>query len=572
MGQVFKTDDEIEPISQLPIGTLRAEWKALGLTHKREADGSIIAYEPYRHQLATWGASRDNDHWALMLEMGLGKSIIIIATILWQIKSRGLGAAILIGRKGQYMNWLTDELPKYWPDGVLNPIRVEMTVAPWKSYMLSADYKRVERLGRPEGGFKILCISVESFQGARCLAWVDWFLELGMPTLAVLDESTTIKHHKTSKRAKAIINLGKKAWKLGGANRIMTGTPLPETPLDAFGQFEFMANGLLGQTSMTAFRSKYAIMERKVFGNRSFPVVTGYHKTDELHEIMMQHGTRYTKEECLDLPPKIYLPRWIDLCDEQASVYRSLQKELCAWFEDGGWADASSSLHKMIKLHQCSCGFVQLEDKSIRRLENERIPAMMEALEDVSGPVILWATYRESFKMAYEAIAEGYGEESIAQYWGGQELEANRARFMDGRARFFLGNPSVGGYGLTMTHASHNIYISNGYKAEERQQSEDRSHRIGQTKSVTYEDIVCRGTVDVPILVGHLTKREMSARVLKDAWSGWVNVGEDATLSDVTATFVGDEPSLDFAKELVHEAEQQVYSADETDAFMRLRG
>jgi SNF2 family DNA or RNA helicase len=88
--------------------------------------------------------------------------------------------------------------------------------------------------------------------------------------------------------------------------------------------------------------------------------------------------------------------------------------------------------------------------------------------------------------------------------------------------RFFLGNPKTGGYGLTLTAASTVVYYSNNYELEVRLQSEDRCHRIGQYKSVTYIDIVTADTVDEKILTALRGKKKISAEVLGDAWRDWI--------------------------------------------------
>ena len=70
----------------------------------------------------------------------------------------------------------------------------------------------------------------------------------------------------------------------------------------------------------------------------------------------------------------------------------------------------------------------------------------------------------------------------------------------DDKVRFFVGTPQTGGYGITLTAASTMIYYSNGYDLEKRQQSEARIDRIGQTRPMTYIDIICEDTVDERIV------------------------------------------------------------------------
>ena len=116
------------------------------------------------------------------------------------------------------------------------------------------------------------------------------------------------------------------------------------------------------------------------------------------------------------------------------------------------------------------------------------------------------------------AIKKKYGKESVVSLYGEVSVEDRSAyveRFQnDDRCRFLVGNPSVGGYGLTLTAARHVIYFSNSYNLEVRWQSEDRAHRHGQTKSVTYIDLIADKTLDEFILKTLNSKMKLSAQTL----------------------------------------------------------
>ena len=92
----------------------------------------------------------------------------------------------------------------------------------------------------------------------------------------------------------------------------------------------------------------------------------------------------------------------------------------------------------------------------------------------------------------------------------------------DPACRFFVGNPSVGGFGITLTAATTVVYYSNSYNLEHRLQSEDRAHRIGQTRSVNYVDLICPKTVDEKIVKALRDKKKLSAEVLGDEWKEWL--------------------------------------------------
>ena len=90
--------------------------------------------------------------------------------------------------------------------------------------------------------------------------------------------------------------------------------------------------------------------------------------------------------------------------------------------------------------------------------------------------------------------------------------------------RFFVGQPRTGGYGITLTEATTVVYFSNSYDLEIRLQSEDRAHRIGQKKPVTYIDIVSPNTVDEKILQALEEKNILAGQVLGEEVKGWLSV------------------------------------------------
>ncbi len=90
------------------------------------------------------------------------------------------------------------------------------------------------------------------------------------------------------------------------------------------------------------------------------------------------------------------------------------------------------------------------------------------------------------------------------------------------KCRFLIGTPQTCGYGITLTQANTVIYYSNSYDLEKRLQSEDRAHRIGQTKSVTYVDIITEDTVDEKIVKALRNKINIASEVLGEDLKEWI--------------------------------------------------
>ena len=125
-----------------------------------------------------------------------------------------------------------------------------------------------------------------------------------------------------------------------------------------------------------------------------------------------------------------------------------------------------------------------------------------------------------------KAIEKEYGEGSVVDYYGltpQEDRQPNIKRFQDDpKCRFIVGTPSTGGYGITLTAANTVIYYSNGYDLEKRLQSEDRAHRIGQKKSVTYVDLMADDTVDEKIVQALRKKINIASEVLGEELRSWI--------------------------------------------------
>ena len=152
---------------------------------------------------------------------------------------------------------------------------------------------------------------------------------------------------------------------------------------------------------------------------------------------------------------------------------------------------------------------------------------LLDLLEEMEGKVIIWANYVYDIKQIVKTISEEYGEDSIVQYYG--EIESKKRqeyidKFQDpkSKVRFFVGNTQTGGYGITLTAASNVIYYSNGYDLEKRLQSEDRAHRIGQKKAVTYVDLITKDTVDEKIVKALRKKINIASAIMGEELKEWI--------------------------------------------------
>jgi len=470
--------------------------------------------KPYAHQITALEKSWQKDEYGYFMEMGTGKSKVLVDNIAMLYDIGKIDSALIIAPKGVYRNWLSQEIPQHLPS------HIDHKTVLWTALTSKTKDKEYQQLLKQDYDLHILLMNVEALSTKKGVEFAGKFLRCHK-TLMAVDESTTIKN-PTAKRTKAILGLSKEAK----YRRILTGSPVTKSPLDLYSQCAFLNEFLLGFSSYYTFRNRYAQMIERNFGGRRVQIVGSYRRLDELAEILKPFSYRILKEDCLDLPPKIYMKREIELTDEQKKAYTTMKSSALALL-NGKIATAPHVLTQLMRLHQITCGHFKADDGTIQEFKNNRMSELLDLLEEMEGKVIIWANYIYDIEKIVKTIGQEYGEDSIVQYYGAIESkkrQINIDKFQDpkSKARFFVGNPQTGGYGITLTTASNVIYYSNGYDLEKRLQSEDRAHRIGQKQSVTYVDLIAKDTVDEKIVKALRKKINIASAIMGEELKEWI--------------------------------------------------
>jgi len=470
--------------------------------------------KPYAHQLTALEKSWDKTQYGYFMEMGTGKSKVLVDNMAMLYDKGRINGAIIVAPKGVYNNWFTQEIPTHLPS------HIQPKMVLWTASNSKTKEKEYQSLFETGHDLHILLINVEALSTKRGLEFAAKFMSCHETMLAI-DESTTIKN-PNAKRTKSILLLGKQAK----YKRILTGSPVTKSPLDLYTQCGFLDSFLLGFDSFYAFRNRYANMIDRNFGGRRVQLIGSYKRLDELAEKLKVFSYRVLKEDCLDLPEKVYTRREVELTEEQTKAYSTMKSAALALLK-GKMATAPHVLTQMMRLHQITCGHLKNDDGTITEIKNNRIKELISLLDEVEGKVIIWANYIHDIEHIVKEIKKQYGDDSIVQYYGAVSSE-DRAdaiiKFQDpnSKTRFFIGNPQTGGYGITLTAANTVVYYSNGYDLEKRLQSEDRAHRIGQTKSVTYVDFIAPKTVDEKIVKALRSKMNIANKIMDEDWKEWI--------------------------------------------------
>jgi len=518
--------------------TCRTAWAGL---FKQQNKSAVFAFKtkPYKHQLDGFEAAKNRKYYGLFWEMGLGKTKTALDIAAWKYSQHRINGLLVVTLNGVHRNWIRKEVPAHFP--------FSSAAAFW-------DPNRVEHGMRgiiESEKFAIATINFDSVHTKKGEQFCKRFLTQRR-AMMVVDESHCMKS-PSARRTRAIIRIGK----LAASKMIMTGTPVANSPLDVFKQFEFLSPSILQERNYTTFKRRYAIMQSidhlpsyhardergKLKYANGLPVmepikeIVGYRDLERLTQLIAPHSSRKTKVECLDLPPKVYRRHTFLLPPDYKKAYNAMRSEMLLELKDGRTSTAKIALTKLLKLQQLTCGFVVPDDLDPFCTEikgeafsktNPRLKALLKVLEEVQSKAIIWATYRYSILEIESAIVALHGRNSVVTFSGmTSDNDRDKAEddFQDAKSpvRFMVAQPQAGGTGRTFTAARDVIYWNNSYNLIHRLQSEDRAHRIGQLGTVTYTDLEAEGTVDGKIIEALKSKVDIAAQITGDNLTDWLS-------------------------------------------------
>lgn len=481
----------------------------------------MLSYEfgtpPYRHQVDYLERSDMRRAYALFSDMGTGKSKMLIDEMAMLWEAGLLDTVFITTYKGNYATW-PDEIEKHMPR------RIPRCVHLWDgSDSQRARLERRELLGF--SGLAVLVMNIEAVDRSRkAHVLAMQFMGRGQKRMSVVDESPAIKEPEAL-RTKAMVKIAA----VSEYRRIACGNPTPNSPLDLWGQFLFLGRGsgeMLGFNSYYSFRARYAYLKDQHIGNgRTVQKPYAWKNLEELQVTLAKHSFRVRKEECLDLPPKIYSMRHVEMTPEQWRVYKDVKDRAWSKLSAESTVSAVMVMGQRIKLHQVLCGMVIDDDQVVRLIPNNRITAMAEVVEEAGHQTIVWCAYRANALAVTTELRRRYGENAVVEYHGGvphAQRGPNIQRFQDGKAHYLVGTPHAGGRGITLTAARQVIYYSNTENLDHRLQSEDRAHRIGQHWPVTYTDLAVPESMDTQIVTNLRNKIDVSTIITGDQWKEWV--------------------------------------------------
>jgi len=448
--------------------------------------------KPFKHQETMIKLGLKYQQHAYFCEMGTGKTIAIIMLIKC-LRAQGHEVrALIVCPKSVIHSWTTD----------LDKCGI-------KEYNLvnGSKSQRQQQLAHAAELSGIAIINYDSLVPTGEEApWARY-------NFVVLDESSRIKSPKAQRTKFTLRNFGKSTWRY-----ILSGTPITQNPCDIYCQYHFLSLDFLGYRSYYSFRNTYMVMG----GYQGYEVV-GLRHQEELRKKIGRHSIQLKKEECLDLPEKTFTTRFLDMPKSLAAQYKQMEKDCILELDGETKMTAPIVLTKVMRLQQI-LGGVHLKDN-----ENEKLKALQEIIIEVvcesKKQLVIWARFKDTIKLIAKAL--GYMDIKYGILTGDTTQDERTQLITDfqaGKVQVFLGNAQAGGLGINLWAASTTVYYENSFSLEERKQSEDRIHRIGQKNTCTYIDLCYNKTVDVDVIKAIQRKQDMSTFLVDSFLKGTYEV------------------------------------------------
>jgi hypothetical protein len=460
-------------------------------------------FPPMPHQIDALKRLYPVDGAALFMEMGTAKTRVMIDLMTAHFYERRIRFVIVITPLTVKMSTWADELANFSP-------------CPYNFIDVDSDYRPASfRVSQDRLTWLVVGVESLSNRAGRVLHALETVTKMGIPYACGVDESTRISNW-AALCTQAAFELRRRAI----LRFIATGFEIKRDLEDLYAQFEFLDPNIIGCGDYFAFRNRYCVM-----GGYKKKEIIGYDNIDELMGLISPSVYQCDKS-LLNLPPKLYERREVELSPEQRRMYQKIKQG------EIERVSVENVLTKTLRLQQVACGFYN-EDKQevedprtgkikklpaveveiIKPSQNPKLREILNVAKEISHPMIVWVETMYEFRIVTEALGKLGEVLSIIGDTPKEERRGIIARFQTGTVPYFVGTTTAGGIGTTLTAARTVIYFSNGQRLEQRVQSEDRAHRKGQTGSVTIIDLVAKGTVDIPILVNHAEKIELALYV-----------------------------------------------------------
>jgi len=445
-----------------------------------------LSFKLYAHQKQVLEIARKRSY-GIFLECGTGKTLVGICLArhfkTWPVKT---GRTLVVAPLSLLWTAWSDDLAKFAPE--------LKTCILW-----GRTPKHREKLMAEAAGADIAVTNFETFK--KIAPWCR-----GRFDVLIVDESSKMKDPRSA-ISRALTAYGRTVPKVYP----MSGTPMPNNAMELYPQVDVIAPGLLGSTFWN-YRARWFAPHGKikehVFDWRPLPGAI-----EEIMNLVKPYASFVKKQDCLDLPEKVFVARKFALAPKVRAAYDKMVEDKVLPLTNGQSVLTFNALSEIAKLRQLGSGWIYGHDGKVNAIGPEKLDLLEEVLDEI-GPqrVIIWVQYRHD---AAE-IEKRLGNQARLAIGGmtPSDLVDGIGDFKTGAARYLIAHPRTVGHGVTLTECSYAVYYSLSYSLEEFLQSQDRIHRIGAHEKCTYITLLAEDTVDEAIYKALIRKEDTARETL----------------------------------------------------------
>lgn len=432
--------------------------------------------KPFKHQIEGFEYGLANNRWLLGDEQGLGKTKQVIdIAVAKKLQKCYKHCLIICGVNGLKWNWVNEVHTHSNEDAWILGQRFKgRKISIGSTNDKLYDLKNINKISP-----YFLITNVETLRNEDCVKEIQKLCKNGTIGLVAADEVHKMKNPSSQQ--------GKGFLKVQPECRIaMTGTPLMNTPFDLYIILKWL--GYEGH-SFSAFKNHYAM-----YGGFGGYEVVGYRYLDELQKQLDKIMLRRLKKDVLDLPEKTHIDEYVEMTPKQAQIYREVTADIKMNIDQIKMQN--NPLAELIRMRQAT-GYTGILSSTVK--ESAKLDRMEELVEEAvqnGKKVVIFSNWTQMTSAICDRLRTKYGIGLIT----GETPDSNRQTtvnlYQEGKLDVIIGTIGAMGTGLTLTAGTVEIFMDEPWNRANKEQAEDRCHRVGTTENITIYTILCKDTID----------------------------------------------------------------------------
>lgn len=540
--------------------------------------------KPMEHQLINYELTKEKKYYGNLAEMGTGKSKMLIDVTAHMFKKRYINSILIFCNSGAYQEWKEHHIPTHMPDDTKYEIEewssklsgkklkkfMEFSESRPKQGVLKIITANIESLAYKRS----FSIFLKYVKGSNCLVAIDESSTIKNPKSKRTLAAFKLRDVSVARRiltGSPIDNKPLDAWSqleflsVGASghksyysfkthyadlrphyrnleikDRIQAKSQLQRllpsftkniSNTRALDGINYIIANIATKYDFKVFEKAVVFIEQHVSNTYlvdmlylhalgRINLVSGYKNLDEFRSMLQAICFIVKSADCLDLPEKTYMTRYVELTTEQARLYKQIKEDALAVLSEEKVLTVPMVLTQNIRCQQIVNGIFKPDDGPLERIKHNRLKALEEIIEETDEKILIFSEIVESIQEIEEFLSGKYGSESVRSYYGATSRESRseaKKAIREGEAKYFITN-KTGAHGLTLVEITLMVFYDCTFDAEIDNQVQERIHRIGQTKPVRYIRLASKGTVDEKKIKSLKEKKELSSYLVQSNW------------------------------------------------------